>query len=953
MPSPRGILPEPTVAGDLLETVAAYDRASDLLKQGLMARFGSIVGAYEWFDLQAEGNISFSEFEKSLMPLGIVDAVVARELFTVLDRSGTGKISLSEFLADAVKKLNPRDLDLSCLGTTSSKGEAEAPEKPVGPTDPGKLPPGRRALRAASILAFRSGRYDDAIVSSLQALGITSSSLKAFRTIESHPDNLVELLLLARAMALTNQMSKGEPLLELITSILLPVAETPQFPAHVTATLLCAAGDIADQYGKKEKAQIFYQAYMDLVQRVFGAESLVLGDALTIVAGFFLKHSEVTKAMDLASLAKDIREKNLTPPHARLADSLSNYATVLKVSKQFSSAISMFKDAAEQRVKLFGPSSIPVADAFFSIGSCFLSLGKLNRADSIDEGHKYLSGAHAVRLKLLGPSHADSLAAADALRQISLLKNPISSPKATTLLGEEGKSSQFRAPRLSRSSAFLETAEDLQLQSRGKSEPTESGQSRGPRLSKSSAFLEESDEKQVVDPRLSKSSALLGESVQQDESKIDNIEIEQTQPTFSPRSLSRGFFSSIFGRKSSANLENAAASGSSVKSSVVRSDSKASIRDNTILSQASLSRANSYKNIAVAEINSIKSSLERSNSNKNISLAEVGESEQELEGVVEYAKFPDSPFSEAIKSLGVPSFLSGLLALEPNLIPSLNFLINDAIPPRVPLWLPVAMRAVYFRRALAEEAEPGSEGFRIERFFTELKAQEKNLRMIFKLLNSINKTIAAQTGAGKKDLNLTSFTSFINSRTQNVALLEYFVETLQKQNPGVVEQIIPGLQSIEEVHDVDFETHISKLIYICKSMAQIDKALSTVSESALSADSPEGQTLQAVVRMKPEIKSLRIRLDNRLKILNSGSSLLLELFKAPKSESAIDSSVDCLDELYAELSKILFGDSENNSKTDPVEEQDEDEEDQEDEEEENDDEEEAQEEEEEKGLDRS
>jgi hypothetical protein len=61
--------------------------------------------------------------------------------------------------------------------------------------------------------------------------------------------------------------------------------------------------------------------------------------------------------------------------------------------------------------------------------------------------------------------------------------------------------------------------------------------------------------------------------------------------------------------------------------------------------------------------------------------------------------------------------------------------------------------------------------------------------------------------------------------------------------------------------------------------------------------------------MKPEIKTLRLQLEERTKIVAAGTAALLDLFKVKKADAAssLDSAVDCLDELYLELSNILFG----------------------------------------------
>ena len=410
-----------------------YERASNAFKDALMGRFGSIVLAYEWFEANSSGYIDYEQFETTMKPY-IEDAVVTREFFTALDKSGKGRISLSEFLSEAAKKINP-------LLDSNSPSSPKTPVKPQSkadlgkkPTDPAKLPPGRRALRQAALLAFRNGRYDDAIISSQQALGITSVSLKATQ-ISAHPDNLVELLLLLRSFLVTKNVPKGDLLLDIVQRTVpfdAPNEAFPfdHYPAHVTATLLCSIADVFDQYKKSVIAEKYFCRYLSLVEEYFGSESLVYSDALTLVSAFYIRTSNLERALETTELAKRIRVKNLPQVHARVADSVCNHALVLKAAKRFDQAIEEFQIAKAQRVELFGSNSLPVADIDYTIGSSFLNWAAQDgSSEKIENAKLALTAAHASRLRLLGPSNEDTLNAAEGLRKIQLIKNPPSAKK--------------------------------------------------------------------------------------------------------------------------------------------------------------------------------------------------------------------------------------------------------------------------------------------------------------------------------------------------------------------------------------------------------------------------------------------------------------------------------------------------------------------------------------------
>ena len=360
--------------------LSLHARATDILTECLMGRFGSIVGAYEWFDANRGGYIDYVEFEKLVIASKkSSDLSYVRSLFSALDRANKGRVSLSEFLSQAVNGLpaSPRSV---------------SPEVPAEYV----ISAGRRALRAAALLAFRNGRYSDAVVSALQALGVSNS--KTLESLTPHPEHLVELLLLAKCPSTNLPL-----LLSLITKIV-PAGndENSSFPPPSRSTLLLT---IAQLYGSRSLAETYFQAYLQSVASQGGERTLIYSDALTIVGSFYLEKNRIKESIECTRKANEIRSKLLPAPHARAADSLNNLATCLKAGKDFSSAIPFFSAALEMRIELFGPISVPVADTQFSLAPLVDSL-------------RMMAACHSTRLKLLGPAHADSLLAAKILREM-------------------------------------------------------------------------------------------------------------------------------------------------------------------------------------------------------------------------------------------------------------------------------------------------------------------------------------------------------------------------------------------------------------------------------------------------------------------------------------------------------------------------------------------------------
>ena len=762
------------------EKLPGPEKAGEVLKQGLMIRFGSIVAAYEWFDAHSEGLISESEFSKLTVATGVTDKVLIKELFTALDRTGEGKISLSGFLSEAVKKLKPSAAFPPQQPEKTDKSFLVKTERHIEtPMDPSHLPPGRRALRAASILAFRNGRYDDAVVSALQALGITSSSAKSVASLSGHPDNLVEVLLLLKAYV--KQGTKGDALIDLVQRII--PSDGPKaveaFPSHVYATILATIGDLLDQYGRPDLAQRYYSKYLGVISGLFGSDSVVYGDALTIVCAFYFRNSKILDAVETAHEAKKIRTAHLASPHARIADALANYGAVLRAGAREDEAVQEFKEALTQRIKLFGATSLPSADCEYSLGSLYLDLAvkptnKAQKSDMLDNATKLLRGAHDTRLKILGPRHADTLAAAEGLRRLAVVEAPPPVKKIREL--------PHQSPRIDRS---------------------------------------------------------------------PSVKLRRRQTSDS---------------------------GSSSSQSSPRSSPPATV------------------------------------SSKPGSLATVTESTAPIvHGAALKLEFadPNSPLAKAYESLGPEEFTEALLRLDTKVIGSTDFVIDTGLPKKAAPRTMVVLKVMYFKKVLEDEEDAKS----VEYFFQDLKGGEGELRLIFKLLNQIFINVHNDdNGSGffgsSKEVQLTvaNFSEFINSKSQNVQLIQYFAETLAKENPKMAAKILDQLQLVADVAEIDMVAFLHQLECQVKSMAKIEADLKKLTETP-SMPPEEKLVVGAAIRYLPEIKQLREALDARTKIIGAGLSILMDLWMVtqPKLTDNINGMIDCLDEFYQLLREYIDG----------------------------------------------
>lgn len=872
---PSAGLPEPSIP--LEAHVSLYERATETFKQSLMARFGSIVGAYEWFDANAGGAVEYQEFEKTLNAGGVTKTAVVKQLFSVLDRAGAGRISLSQFLAEAVKKLNPRSLDDIHFTTNIEKNSEETVEKTQvtrfripPPSEPSSLPPGRRALRAASILAFRNGRYDDAMVSALQALGITSSGSRWASTVPRHGDSTVELLLLCRIFAVTNQVPRGAPFAKLLEEIF-PLNEgaNSPYPAHVHMTLLSCIGDILDQYGQVDSATKFFQEYLSMTKSVFGEKSLVYGDALTIVSGFHLRNGELNMALAEARDAVTIRSENLRTPHARLADAYCNRGLVFKALRRFRDAIPDLKECAEQRVKLFGANSLPVADAFMLLGTSYtsslnaLTIDSPQDADIRAEAAKFLLACHAIRLKLLGPLHKETVLVADMIQRIG---------------GHQDKE------RMNLDSVLLDPAEVVRPVS-----PVPS------HVRKSSRAMDEELPRPESPPYVFEKPKVEPPIVRQP-SEVRPV-IEEPELVTEPPTILDASVSPVIQEAVTRVME---------ESEDEESDSHA--LDEKIEPvpepRASIAKPSS---IVGALTNTPPPSSKQSKGDK--------------------MNIPASPFKDALDRMGPTEFMDRLLQLDAeSLLSDVNFNVQSAFPSKkLPaFWFPIAMKAVYAKRVTMDELSETSLGHDMEMAFGSIKKAEQDIRLVFSLLKGVSKNLVTTSGASSifsSKLNVDNFSTFLFSKTQNLTLMEYFTELLVEKHPETYEAVCDGLSPLAKLPENATMGYMNKLEVVRKSLVFVDKELSKLT-LALAGPTEEGDMIRQVVGSASEIKQTLIALDNRAKIISAGSAVVRDLFGIKKAISKdIDIAVKDLLTMHDLLLEYGEQDEEDDSQQDSQEEE--------------------------------
>ncbi|EEQ98126.1 hypothetical protein Pmar_PMAR002405 [Perkinsus marinus ATCC 50983] len=117
--------------------------------------------------------------------------VAPYELFEAMDPAGSGEIDIAALMQSY--------WDVEYRGASRDSSDRETMTSENGMSS-GNL---RRSHRIAAVLAFRNARYDDAIVNAKQALRGTAGA------VDSPEAALVELLLLSRAYAASNQHDLG------------------------------------------------------------------------------------------------------------------------------------------------------------------------------------------------------------------------------------------------------------------------------------------------------------------------------------------------------------------------------------------------------------------------------------------------------------------------------------------------------------------------------------------------------------------------------------------------------------------------------------------------------------------------------------------------------------------------------------------------------------------------
>lgn len=182
------------------------------------------------------------------------------------------------------------------------------------------------------------------------------------------------------------------------------------------------------------------------------------------------------------------------------------------------------------------------------------------------------------------------------------------------------------------------------------------------------------------------------------------------------------------------------------------------------------------------------------------------------------------------------------------------------------------------------------------------------LNQIFKNVHKDDKGSGFFGSSKEVQLTVANFSEFINSETQNVRLIQYFAETLAKENPKVADIILGQLQLVEDVAEIDMVAFLHQLECQVKSIAKIEADLKKLTETP-SMPPEEKLVVGAAIRHLPDIKQLREAVDARTKIIGAGLSILMDLWKVtqPKLTDNINGMIDCLDEFYQLLREHIDG----------------------------------------------
>jgi len=285
--------------------------------------------------------------------------------------------------------------------------------------------------------------------------------------------------------------------------------------------------------------------------------------------------------------------------------------------------------------------------------------------------------------------------------------------------------------------------------------------------------------------------------------------------------------------------------------------------------------------------------------------------------------FPqDSLFGEYLAKQGFDEFRRALSELDINMLHYTDFDISTSFPRNVPAGSPAvtAMQLVYLKRMqsieLEDEGNSQSDPMMLERFFKKIKQHQSSVKYVFTVLNSIHREIAV---GNNTILTLESFSSFINSETENVHFMDYFTNVLLQEKPDVIDVILDELMEIKTVVEINLEDFLRCLQCEFKSIQKILYDINQIDKPNIADVSAEANILREAIRLRKQgdIQRLRDRLELRIKYIAEGMSVLVDGFKITQDEivEKIDLAVDRFEEFWSLLK--LCADGEESPGTDP------------------------------------
>jgi MYND finger len=333
-------------------------KALNAFKTAVLKKFHTVPKA-----IQSQPTFNQLEFKRLLGQYGThIAAQRASEYFAALDLTGNFEIETSKLLI----------------------------KPPVTQTEPS-------IDRKSAILAFRAGNYDESSRRAQQAV----NSLNEIEAV-------VEFLLLAKILLIEEEPQKAKYYIRKVLENLEISSMLDSRGADVTSSFLLHTATIAEQLEFFYEAKGLFEQYLIIARRYFGENSLGTADAYTQCAGYFFRQGEYSAMLTNTERAKQIREMQLSGPHARRADAQANHALALQLNGKKSEARHFYRIALDMRETVFGAENLQVADVQFALGQI---------EEDPDVALSLFKRCFETRRSIIGAGHEQTLQAMEKYNQ--------------------------------------------------------------------------------------------------------------------------------------------------------------------------------------------------------------------------------------------------------------------------------------------------------------------------------------------------------------------------------------------------------------------------------------------------------------------------------------------------------------------------------------------------------